>query len=147
MYPSQMVAKKWSPESMRHEKRGLRLSTNTRGGCSEIQDILLGTSSSPCSRSLEATPHVVRKTVVENFLPRSLFMDTISSLAHCQPHAGTPIPGNPSQAVRTLAKGRGRGSLKKNHGLTPKMVSLVQKLSRMGTFNRIRKIHTTSCPA
>ena len=97
--------KKWSPESMRHEKRGPRLSTNTRGGCSEIQDILLGTSSSPCSRSLEATPHVVRNTVVENFLPKSLFMDTISSLAHCQPHAGTPIPGNPSQAVRTLAKG------------------------------------------
>ena len=60
-------------------------------------------------------------------------MDTISSLAHCQPHAGTPIPGIPSQAVRTLAKGQG-GSLKKNHGLTPKMVSLVQKLSRMGTF-------------
>ena len=40
-------------------------------------------------------------------------MDTISPLAHCQPHAGTPIPGIPSQAVRTLAKGRGRGSLKK----------------------------------
>ena len=39
-------------------------------------------------------------------------MDTISSLAHCQPHAGTPIPGIPSQAVRTLAKGQG-GRLKK----------------------------------
>ena len=133
MYPSQMVAKKWSPESMRHEKRGPSLSTNTRGECSEIQDILLGTPSSPCSRSLEATSHVVRKTVVENASYLRVF-SWISSLAHCQPHAGTPIPGIPSQAVRTLSKGQGQGRLKKNHGLTPKMVSLVQKLSRMGTF-------------
>ena len=53
-------------------------------------------------------------------------MDTISYLAHCQPHASTPIPGIPSQAVRTLAKGL-KVVGKKSHGLTPKMVSLVQK--------------------
>ena len=60
-------------------------------------------------------------------------MDTISSLAHCQPHAGTPIPGIPSQAVRTLAKGRGGGSLKKTWSDTKKNGFPYTKLSRMGT--------------
>ena len=136
LYPSQMVAKKWSPESIRHEKRGLRLSTNTGGGCSEIQDILLGTSSSPCSRCFEATPHVVRKTAVEN----ASYLRAFSWTPYRLKHTASLTPAHQYQAFRLMPcelwlKDGGGGSLKKNHGLTPKMGSLIQKLSRMETFN------------
>ena len=149
MYPSQMAAKKWSPESIRHEKRGPRLSTNTRGGCSEIQDILLGASSSPCSRSLQATPHVVRKTAVENasYLCKSHFVDTISSLAHA-----SLTPAHQYQAFRLKpcdlwVKDGGGGSLKKMVWHQKWVPLYKNSAGWVPLGNWIRKIHTTSYSA
>ena len=116
----------WSPFEHQHPRQMFRNSGHSS------RNILKPVFKKPRSNFTRRSENGCRKC----FLPKSFFMDTISSLAHCQPHAGTPIPGIPSQVVRTLAKGQGGGRLKKkNHGLTPKMGSLVQKLSRMDTFN------------